>query len=102
MRNTIKQILLLFFIITMTLILADYNFNDNGLSHNQIFEHSKCSDIPDNTDNTHSVCFEDDGFINDIKNQPNTFYSNIDLVSVLNDSFKNSYISCIWQPPKIS
>lgn len=102
MKNSIKNNYLLIVLLCITIFGADFGFIDHSFSSNKISSHNECSDISNNFSHFHSDCYEDDNLLNDLKFKSNNFSGTFNIVPNINDNFKNSYISCIWQPPKVS
>jgi len=100
MKKAIKQISFLILALSLNLVWASSSFNDIAFSQNHISTCNECSDSSDPFECFHSICCEDDVFMNDSKVKSNIFNVMNDKVSVLNDNFRNGYLNNIWQPPK--
>ena len=102
MKKALKQICLLFVSLSLTMTLVNSGVIDNFLCLNNICSHIECSDIATQSEHSHTACYGDDVLLNDSKIKSNKFIGSIDLVFTLRVDFKNSYLTSIWQPPKIS
>ena len=60
-----------------------------------------CSDFSTDSFSNLENCL-DDILINDFKPKRHKFPNNNDLVCLFKENFKNSFISNVWQPPKLS
>jgi hypothetical protein len=102
MEKLIKYNYLHIAILSLSLIGADYGLINFSVSHHMTNTHCECSDISNNFEHLFSDCFEDDNFLSDSKIKSNKLANHIEIVSTLNDHFKDNYLNCIWQPPKFS
>jgi hypothetical protein len=100
MKKAIKQISFLILALSLNLVWANSSFNDIASFQNHISTCNECSDSSDPFECFHSICCEDDVFMNDSKVKSGIFNVMNDKVSVLNDNFRNGYVNNIWQPPK--
>jgi hypothetical protein len=102
MKKAIKQISFLILALSLNLVWTSNCFDDIAFFQNHISTCSECSDSSDPFEHIHSICCEDDVFMNDSKVKSNIFNVKNDKVPVLNDNFRNDYSNDIWQPPKFS
>jgi hypothetical protein len=102
MKNSIKQAFLLLLALNLAIILAGGSFIDNTLSKENTGFHHECSDVSKHFEYFHSFCFEDDVNLNHTKIMTEDIQGWTEPLPVLTASFKNTYITCIWQPPKHS
>lgn len=102
MENAFKQTYLLFLALSLTLILADCNYIGNAFSNLTMTTERECSDLPDNSHHSNTVCFEDEILISDSTVKPTEFSGCNEIVPTLSANFKSRYITSIWQPPKFS
>jgi hypothetical protein len=102
MKKSTKQIFSLFFALCLTIILADGSFIDHAFVYQYSGFHQECSDVSNHLENSCSVCFEDDIFINHSKIKSNIFLSIIEPLAGLMIIFENDNFTSIWQPPKFS
>lgn len=101
MKRPLKQIFFLFFAISFAISLVDCVLVDKLSFHNQISSHSKCTDLPSHSDDSHVSHF-DDVFYFGSEIQSNKHVNNLKFVSTLSADLKSNYLTCIWQPPKRS
>jgi hypothetical protein len=102
MKKLIKQAYLLFFALSMTLIVADVNFIDYAIFHQYSEIQRECSDVSSHFVDHQSVCFGDDIFVNHSKDNSSIFLVAVEPLPGLITIIKNSHIASIWQPPKLS
>jgi hypothetical protein len=100
MKKAIQQISLLILALSLNLVWANSSFDDIASFQNHITACSECSDSSDPFEYFHSICCEDDVFMNDSKVKSNVSDTENDRVPGLNDNFRNGYLNTIWQPPK--
>jgi hypothetical protein len=88
--------------LSLNLVWADSSFEDIVFFQNHVSNCSQSSDSADPFEYFHSICCEDDVFMNDPKVKSNIFNVRNDLVPVLKVDILNDYSDNVWQPPKFS
>ena len=101
MKKVLRQISILFLAISLVLIWSDCGFINNTFYQNKINSHNECSDISDHFEHSHLACFEEAVFTNNSKIKLNKSLISISIRPSFDINFTNSFISNIWQPPKI-
>jgi hypothetical protein len=99
MKKTLKQISFLILALSINLVWAN-RFEDIVFFQNHASTWTESSDSTDPFEYFHSICCEDDVFMNDPKVKSNIFIVRNDLVPALKVDFLNDYLDNIWQPPK--
>jgi hypothetical protein len=102
MKEAVKQISLLILALSFNLVWADSNFSEMAFFQNHTVICNECSDTSNPVENFHLSSCEDYVFINNLKIKSNLFSISIDLVPFIKVSFRNDYLSNVWQPPKFS
>lgn len=101
MKQSSKKIFFLFFTISIAIVLIDCIIVGNVSCGNKITSNKECSELPSHFDDPHLTHFDDvscfDSAIPHCK-----FISCVELVGILSIDLKNSYLTCIWQPPKFA
>ena len=100
MKNALIPINFIFVVISLSILLADFNYNSNAYSSGQLACKTACNDFSTHADDSQIVCFEDVLFLNDGIGNLNQFSCNILLLWTSNLNFKNNYSLSFWQPPK--
>ncbi len=102
MKEAIKQISLLILALSLNLVWANSSFNDIAFFQIHLSACSEYSDSSDLLEYSHSICCEDDVFMDNAKVKSDIFNIRNDIVSVLIVNFQNDYLNNVWQPPKFS
>lgn len=102
MKQSQKKIFLLFFTISIAIVLVDCIITGYVSCENKITLNRECSELPGHFDDPHLTHFDDniscfDSAIPDCK-----FISCIELIGFISIDLKNNYLNCIWQPPKFA
>ena len=100
MKNAIKLLFLLLFIICQIVIQTDNNFMNYIHSHQVIECELSDTDISNQLSDSHSTNFEDDFLLSVYQIKPSVFVSNRLLLTFPNENYQNSFPNSIWQPPK--
>jgi hypothetical protein len=102
MENAIKQICFLLFAIWLIFILADCNVIGGAYSQKYITCEKDFSDSSNQSENSHSICFEDVLYINHIMVSSTEIAYKTLLHRASGFNFLNTFSTSIWQPPKHS
>jgi hypothetical protein len=102
MKKASEQTCFLFFALSLTIILADYDIIENAFSNDHIITLNECSGTSIRFEHSHSIYFEDDIFITEPKVISTEFDTGNGLIHTLKFHFKNSFTANIWQPPRFS
>ncbi len=100
MKNSIRQIYFTILIIILLLSWKHNSFASIFYLNNEI--EASCNYNDFSSCCSHSNCNEEDNIISCSKIKSDNLFNGIYVFQLLNDIFKNKYITNIWQPPKVS
>jgi len=101
MKRPLKQTFFLLFSIIFTIIAIDCILVEKVSYCDKVASSSDCSELPNNFDHAHSNHF-DDVSCSDSEILQDKLQNQIVLVKILSVDINSNYLTCIWQPPKLS
>ncbi|MEI6122869.1 MAG: hypothetical protein WCQ95_04505 [Bacteroidota bacterium] len=97
-----KRICILFVALSLSVIIADCGVYGSVFSGTHTSAPMQCNDFANNLESSQGDCCEDDIVPQDICDRTNYAFSGKEFLKLVNFSFKNNFISAVWQPPKHS
>lgn len=99
-KKTVIRIFFLFLTVSVVFAIADYSLYDAPSSYSQVTSHKGCSDLSDHSELTHNHGSEDNVLMSDSRFKSIMLPGKADFRPYESMHPANSFISCIWQPPK--
>ena len=88
--------------LSLTMILTDYNCSEKILPHHLISIQPESSDTSEDSGQVSLNYFDNELILNDVNGALTIFYGLIELVPNLTQNFKGCYITSLWQPPRMA
>jgi hypothetical protein len=102
MKRVLYLIRFLFVLLSLILILGDCGVLHDSFSFQSNEVQRECSDTSRDFGHMNSICLEDDLAIHDKMVNVGSCICNSNNGFSCTAHLNNSYIGCIWQPPKVS